>query len=117
MANGKGWIDCIDCIHCEWTKDPWKRFCKKYNLLLPSSEELDHQHTICSKFCPKQSHESALNTEVVPTNDGADYYVYKRSGPFYKNEEPVHLMSNVLYAFHYNEQILRSFLEFSGKAE
>ena len=115
MANGKGWIDCIDCIHCEWTKDPWKRFCQKFDLLLPTSEELEHQHTVCADFNPKKDSELVLNSEIEQISSGANYYIHKKSGPFYKGKEPTHIEQNVLYAFHYTEHILRPFMNLNDK--
>ena len=111
MPNGKGWIDCIDCINCKWSREPWERYCKEYNLLLPNLEDLEHKHTVCSKFAPVKSRDSILNSEVVANDEGAIYYIYRRSNPHHKSEDPVKLKHNILYAFHYNEQKLTPFMD------
>ena len=117
MANGRGWIDCIDCINCEWRQDKSQRYCNNYKLLLPTSEELQHQHTVCAKFISAPSKDLALNSEVVATNDGANYYIYRRSRPLHKTKEPIEMESNILYTFHYNEHILKPFMKLKHEGE
>ena len=114
MANGKGWIDCIDCAMCESIK-PWERYCKTHDVNLPDPQTIDHQHTVCSLFEDRHSGINLLNGEVIPEKGGsARYLVYRRGSPHYDSEKPQQMDNGVLYGVHYNEQIIRPLLEFEN---
>lgn len=110
MPNGKGWLDCKDCKKCKWEK-PWVRYCTVHHTDLPDPETIDHQHTVCAEFEERASVRSILNGEVVPKDGGANYYVYRRESSNFASEKPQEMKSGILYAVHYNEQILRPLLE------
>ena len=112
MANGKGWLSCSDCIHFFSKKDAQERRCTYYKFLLPTAGKINWQHTVCSKFVVKRSHDKTLNGEVIVNESGAAYLIYRRGSPHFNTEKPQEMKPGILYGIDYNEQKLRPLLNF-----
>ena len=103
MPNGKGWLDCFDCVHQK--RDFQEKFstCLRHNFIIPEIEEVDYRHRFCSSFIANKDQIKILNGDVRKEHGVAYYYVYKPESEFYNSstDKKIKLNINILYGYYY----------------
>ena len=108
MANGKGWLDCMDCKHHKIQFDNERNIileesCILHSINLPQSETIEFKHRFCSDFSPKLQSELIVNGCIIKEENNYFYYVYKPDSQFFENEynKKIKIEQNQLYFYLY----------------
>ncbi len=103
MANGKGWLDCGDCKHSEFSTDDYTSHCSKHKCGLVSPVEIDYKHRFCTEFVADSEHLLVLNNEIRKEGKVFYFYLHKAEKKTLESgNERIQLEPGVLYGYHYH---------------